>query len=586
MKVDPEYFENCQNPAIVIDAETLEILHFNPSFLTFTKLNNSEILGLYFPDLLNDAEFNNHRSFTDHLLYPKDDKVFFMNTRRTNVRPVKLSGLKINISGKEALLITIQKIYDTPAGIGTNTPESYSRKYHSNGSSQLFFLLTADGQFLDWNSELEKVTGYSSQEISSMKPADFFRKEIHPVVHQKIEEVLSNGQADLRAPLLSKSQSDIDYHFFARKVKIDKKPHLMGFAVDVSEQKKASMENHFRERFYKKLVNSTDIIIYAKDKTGSYKFINKAFKKLIRNKELDSSNLKDQDIFYDEELSPIRNGDLKVLETKQPIVQEEVVEIAGEKRYFQTLKTPTLAPNGRDFWVVGLATNITKNKKSQKSLKKSLEERNILLQEIHHRVNNNLEIINALIYLQFQDVNNKQLKNELKYFQSRIRSIAAVHKIMYDFKSLVNVDLKKIIKHLIDQTFKTLKPLHYIQFKFKVEEIKLNANQAIPCTLVINEFLTDALFQAKSNKKRGKIFLNVSEKDNNVTVNFFIEGFKLSDKIISPSKSGKQSKLFDVFLKQLNASFNSNITKTESSFSLSFRKQEINGSAANLLTYD
>lgn len=582
MKIDDDFLSQTNKPIVVICARSLKIIQSNHSFQQLINLPDTGLRGFYFPDLLNNSPVQNDK-LAEYLLYSNKDHLFEIFNGHSESLYVYLNALKIQAEEKDAILLTIDPASRFSVNERTdNSPESkdnYTNEYYS----QLFFILTPEGRYKDWNSELEKVTGYSPDEISTMHPTDFFREDLKTVVEGKMAEVFENGKAELQAPILTKRGKEIIYHFFAKKVDINQAPHLIGLAIDISHKDKVLEDQYFRKKFYKKLIDNTDAIVYVKDAEGRYQFINLAFKNLFGLTDEDLLGLSDNEIIIGNQLQPIRRADRDVIENKNPIKQEEKITIDGKTRYFLTQKTPILAPSGTDHWLCGISTEITNRKETELTLKKLLDERDVLLQEVHHRVNNNLEIINALIYFQIQEVDNKDVKDELRYCKSRIKSMAAVHRLLYESENFSTINLKKIILRLTDQIRATIDSEEKLQISMSIEPIELNVNQAIPCVLIINELLTMNLYRVDTDYLKGKLKMNVFENDDNVNVKIFFKNIK---KPSSRNKS-KDKKLFSniihVFLEQINAQLHTRNHNSERAYSFRFKKREIRGTANHFL---
>jgi PAS domain S-box-containing protein len=103
----------------------------------------------------------------------------------------------------------------------------------------IFYLYDERGRFLRWNSNFERVSGYSAREIAGMHPLDFFRPNEKELLEQRIAEVFAKGEATVEASLLSKQGSTTPHFFTGKRIELDGAPHLVGVGVDITERKHA-----------------------------------------------------------------------------------------------------------------------------------------------------------------------------------------------------------------------------------------------------------------------------------------------------------------------------------------------------------
>ena len=159
--------------------------------------------------------------------------------------------------------------------------------------------------------------------------------------------------------------------------------------------------------------------------------------------------------------------------------------------------------------------DITKRKNAEDLIRSSLNEKNILLQEIHHRVKNNMQIISSLLNLQTKYVNDEEAVNILKESQNRVRSMAIIHEKLYQSKDLSQINFVDYIQSLVSNLFysynakKTnIKPI------FEVENLSLNIDTAVPCGLIISELVSNSLKYAFPNGMSGEILVSLKCIDN------------------------------------------------------------------------
>ncbi|MBP1946905.1 sensor histidine kinase [Methanobacterium petrolearium] len=159
--------------------------------------------------------------------------------------------------------------------------------------------------------------------------------------------------------------------------------------------------------------------------------------------------------------------------------------------------------------VVAVARDITNRKEYEKTLKKSLAEKEVMVQEVHHRVKNNMQVISSLLRLQSMYLDNEKVKNALQESQNRVQSMAMVHEKLYQSKDLSSVDLEgylhQIMRYLLDN-YKM--EFHQIKTVIRAEKAEIDVKTASPLGLIVNELITNSLKYAFPEGK-GEITLNV-----------------------------------------------------------------------------
>jgi two-component sensor histidine kinase len=150
--------------------------------------------------------------------------------------------------------------------------------------------------------------------------------------------------------------------------------------------------------------------------------------------------------------------------------------------------------------------DITQRVNDEKKINESLEEKEMLLKEIHHRVKNNLMIISSLLNLESRYIKDKASKDIFKESQNRARSMALIHERFYQSTDLKRIDFGEYISSLATELFHTYESNPgLINLKINTENILLDINTTIPLGLIVNELITNSLKHAFPDNMKGKI---------------------------------------------------------------------------------
>jgi len=154
--------------------------------------------------------------------------------------------------------------------------------------------------------------------------------------------------------------------------------------------------------------------------------------------------------------------------------------------------------------------------KKENEIKKSLKEKEILLQEVHHRVKNNLQIISGLLAIQSLKIKNAELLTTLNSMINRIKTMALLHEHLYNTPSLGQISMEEFIEELVRLNFATLDCRNKnITYQVQSDPIYLDVDHALPLSLIINELVTNSLKFAFVNQFEGQINVKFRNKGKN-----------------------------------------------------------------------
>lgn len=185
-----------------------------------------------------------------------------------------------------------------------------------------------------------------------------------------------------------------------------------------------------------------------------------------------------------------------------------------------------------------LMEDITRIKSYEERIRRSLEEKEVLLMEIHHRVKNNLAIIIGLIELQKEDVTDRQMLCRFKQTQDRIFSIAEVHELLYRTENFTDVNLHEYIKNIVERLRTSFdSDNRHIQIHTDIENIRVNINQAIPLGLLLNELITNSFKHAFSDEAENFIRISLKQKETDIELNYSDSGIHFDAEKFKESES-------------------------------------------------
>lgn len=194
----------------------------------------------------------------------------------------------------------------------------------------------------------------------------------------------------------------------------------------------------------------------------------------------------------------------------------ESMELQFGDQWFSVTTDPVFDERGAFTGAVYIVADITDRKWAAEQIKAALREKEVLLKEIHHRVKNNMQVICSLLNLQSGLSEDPHILEILQQCQNRVTSMALVHEQLYQSENLALIDFAKYIQNLVDNLFSSYDvSSEVIDLKININNIHLNLDAAIPCSLIINELISNSLKYAFIPGTKGEICIRFEPGNNN-----------------------------------------------------------------------
>lgn len=170
-----------------------------------------------------------------------------------------------------------------------------------------------------------------------------------------------------------------------------------------------------------------------------------------------------------------------------------------------------------DYFENSIKTLDEKVKEKTKEISKSLEEKEILLKEIHHRVKNNLALTISLLELQEEEIEDEKTKKVLVDIQERIYTMELLHRKLYESTNLNQIPFKNYVTDLVKTIAKTYDKSEKTNIIFQIQDIELDIETALPYGLILNELVTNAFKYAFKNQKKPTLEITIlKQKDEEI----------------------------------------------------------------------
>jgi len=228
-------------------------------------------------------------------------------------------------------------------------------------------------------------------------------------------------------------------------------------------------------------------------------------------------------------------------------VQKDKAVLRGERQHFETklidrhgntiwreiYLNPIFDENGTVREISGIGNDITEKKLAEEKIRQSLQEKEVLLKEVHHRVKNNLQVISSILNLQSSYVKDQGTLNILKESQNRIKSMAFIHESLYQTKDFSSINFSEYVVNLSHNLIQSYSNFdNEIKLNLDIQNVFLNLDLAIPCGLIINEIVSNALKYAFVDKTGDcEVSVKMTLSDENLVLEVADNGIGLPKEI-------------------------------------------------------
>jgi PAS domain S-box-containing protein len=383
-------------------------------------------------------------------------------------------------------------------------------------------------RFIDINPAFEKLTGLTR---------DIVGKTVLDVMPETEKYWIENyGKVALTG-------DSIEFENYAKELDAYYKvtafsPEKGKFAVifeDITRIKKEEAKNLESERRFREMLENIHLLAVMLDINGNITFCNDFLLSVSgwNRKEIIGRNW--FNIFQRKnfEAETVFNRLINDDKSLSIHYENEILTKDGKIRLISWTNTILKDVNGKIIGTTSIGEDITDRKKSEGQLKASLQEKEILLREIHHRVKNNLQIIISLLGLQAQRITDKDLADKFNDSINRIRSMSIVHENLYQNNDFSKIDLSIYLRKMSMELMKSYNCEDKIEININSGDVYLNIEQAVPCGLMMNEILTNAVKYAFPDEWSGIPVINITIKENGKYIEIITEdnGIGLKNKV-------------------------------------------------------
>gem|GEM_PF-731178 len=561
------FFEENPNPCYMI-AEDFTILNINATALQLFGYTYKELVGkplkmIYAPESQDDAEKTFAKWKQEGSVHNQELTILSKDGSRRqvllNVETVTDSEGRILHS--LSVQTDITALRDAECKV-SDSEEKYKRLFtHMAEGSALHQIIydeknvPVDYRILEVNPEYEKILGLSAVDIVGKTGREVYGQDEAPYL-----EIYARV-AETEVPETFETYYEPLDQYFSVSVYSQKEGYFVTVFSDITERHQD--EEALRESEYKfrTLIETANNAIYLHEMDpdgfpGRILLANPAASKMLgyTSKEFPEHTIMDlNDPDYETSLSVMLEK-LKI----RPVITFEWAHLTKDRRSLPVEISVTIFESGGRTLGVSIVRDISDRKKAEDELKQSLAERGALLSEIHHRVNNNLQVLLSMMTLEeisHQDelASDPLAESLLSDMETRIRAIALVHENIYQSGELTGIRLHDHLLLLAREILTSEIGRVYITYTVEGGEgIVVPMDKAVLLSLVLSEILTNVLKYAFSDKEQGAVTILISEEPEQLCLDISDDGMGMPVNMdLSTTESVGLSMIYNVVTVQL-----------------------------------
>ncbi len=360
------------------------------------------------------------------------------------------------------------------------------------------------------NAAFVQMSGYSAEEVIGKTPRILQGERTDRALLAKVRSAMSEGRS-IQVELVNYRKDRSEYWVDLNVVPIVNAQgtiaHFVAVQRDITDRKWSEKALIATQARLKYLLSSSPSVIYTcqPNRNRACTFVSENITQQLGYEIW--QYLKDPHFWIDH----IHPEDL-------PIVLEhldrlpEIGEVTCEYRFlhfdgtYRWLRDSMKMLNDQSIEVIGSVVDISDRKWAEDQIRASLQEKEVMLKEIHHRVKNNLQVVSSLLKLQAGHIQDKRIIEVFKESQNRVSAMALIHEKLYQSEDLAKTHFSEYIHSLATALFRSYSAnSRSIQLHLNVQDVRLSIDTAIPCGLIINELVSNSLKYAFPPGETGEI---------------------------------------------------------------------------------
>jgi PAS domain S-box-containing protein len=480
-----------------------------------------ELLSLYIKDIEHEFPVSTEMEWKQHLEAIRAARGRLQLSgvwRRKNgsTFPVSVSVSLQNFQGQEYLVgIGRDMTQAAESDLALRRSEEKFQEFYRN-NPLILFTLNNDGTIFEANPAAQEQLGYTIDEFRNRPMCDFVVSEDRAMARGYFEGYVKH-------PLNS---SPIEYRQVSKPGKIiwvsqslqvlrgnDGPDRILVSCRDITKRKMAEKALFESEAQMRLITEAIPGPVSHIGRDGTYIFVNKHYEEWFGDKKADIIGKRPDEVLRPELFATVESHFAQVRSGTEVTWETTIRPADGKERAVQIMHIPDFDLQGNVAGIFTIVYDISVRKHAENTLRSSLEEKEMLLAEIHHRVKNNLQVISSLISMQGRLISDSAAQTHLESLGLRIRAMGLLHNILYKSIGTGKVDMHLYLTSIAEQVMSVQRHIaEKIPLEIEIPDIHLNIETALPIGLIVNEAISNSIKYAFAANEAPRLQLSLKKE--------------------------------------------------------------------------
>ena len=364
-----------------------------------------------------------------------------------------------------------------------------------------------NGRVTLWNRALELMTGRSSQEALGHPAAACLGLPEDGEAARALAAA-AHGPGDVVMPVLE-TTVDGEHRILALQASpLVSGEGLLGGLLqvrDVTEERRVASRLRESEGRFRTMADSAPVLLWQADTDARCNFFNESWLRFTGRSLERELGFGWAEGVYAEDFEECIETFMEAFSARRAFRMEyRLRRHDGAYRWVLDSGVPRITSEGHFLGYIGSCIDITQLREAREEIEASLREKEVLLREIHHRVRNNLQVISSLLSLAAERGHGCDIEALFRESRDRVMAMALIHESLYQCGNLEHVEFREYLGRMVENVSASFNgAVGGVELRLDVDDVRLPIDVAIPCGLLINELVTNALKHAFPDGRRG-----------------------------------------------------------------------------------